>query len=124
MPKAKNPPVRVDYGSHLNLFGTDVDLCRDAFERYIELCEKEIAEGRQNPFYIHKRNMERLLDQLNRNDPLRHDYKRPDPEDYAKRAARLRIDTEEGLTPRPLTPEQKARIAKEIDEPLGPFPDE
>lgn len=47
-----------------------------------------------------------------------------DPESFAKRASRRRVDTEEGLTSRVLTPEDEARIAKELDEPLGHFPDE
>jgi hypothetical protein len=77
--KTVSSRLRIDYGSYLNLFDADAELCRDAFERYLEMCENEIATGRQDPFFIKHKNMERLLNQLNENDPLMGNYRRPDP---------------------------------------------
>ena len=70
--------TREDFGATLNLFGNDVDAVRDAFERYIELCEAEIAKGRKS-FVMRKSRAERLLKRLNEDDPLMGDYQRPDP---------------------------------------------
>jgi hypothetical protein len=69
--------LREDFGATLILFGTDVVVVRDAFERYIELCEAEIVQGRES-FVTRRLIAERLLMQLNDDDPLMHDYKRPD----------------------------------------------
>lgn len=41
-----------------------------------------------------------------------------DPEAYAKRAGRLREDPEGCITQLPVSPEDKARIEQEINEPL------